>query len=133
MAGAASVGWVIAAVSTDAGLPIWAAAIPGAVAVLVLGVMVFAPDARSAVQRTIRRGLELRDKIVRKGMDEREADALFRKWFRRARKTLRRHRPGFENRFMLAEGDRATLSGQALVIGHVNAKVAVLQEALSDG
>jgi hypothetical protein len=132
VAGGGVFGWIIGLSVPNAALPVWPIAPLGFVFVVGLLVLFVGIGPRGALDRQIRRGLEARDRIVEQEMDEQQAEAEYERWFRPARKVLHRHHPSYENRFMLADADSTSFSGQALVIVRLNAKLAVLQTARED-
>jgi hypothetical protein len=132
--------WAVAASSAGAHLPGWPAVVFGVMATAglvaaVLSLLRFWPFHGLAIAPAdllddcIRRGRAARDKIVRGGLDEWEAAREAGVWTLFTSNRLEKHHPAIADRFLLVSGDDENLSGQALIVNTIAAKLALLSSA----
>jgi hypothetical protein len=133
-------GWAVGASTAHSPLPMWPAYLLGVVGLGGFYVL-FAPLVRlrpfrnlvvgpaALLDECIRLGRETRDHIIYNGLDEWEWAREAATWTLQTANGLHDGFPACADEFLLASGDAANFSGQALVINTLNAKMSVLKEA----
>ena len=139
VAGGAAITLAIAAASPNSGVSSFPAYIFGAVAFCGLYVLV-APLLRwwpfrapgsvaDLLDERIRAGREARERITYHQLGWVEEANEAARWILKTANLLHARYPAIADRFLLAEGNEDSFSGQALAIQTINAKLAVLADA----
>jgi hypothetical protein len=103
IAGGGAIAWIIGLSVPGAKLPAWPLVPLWAVFATGLTVLFVGIGPKGSLDKQIRRAIDARERIVQREMCEEQAIAEYERWLRPAREALHRHRPGYENRFMLAD------------------------------
>jgi hypothetical protein len=129
----------LAAAPRHSGISAWPAYVFGAVALCGLYLLVspllrwwpFAGPSSVAdlLDQRIRAGRDARERITYHQLAPMEEAGEAATWVLKTANLLHDYYPAIADRFVLAEGDQNSFSGQALVIQTINAKLAVLTEA----
>jgi hypothetical protein len=139
VAGTNAVAWATASTAPHAALPSWPAYAFGGIALLGLYVAgasllriwpfgaLRAP--REILDERIRLGRDARERIVRLGLADEDAQVEYVRWFVRTSAAVERYVPAVADEFMLAAADDTRFSGQVLLVQLINAKLAVLARA----
>lgn len=139
VSGTNTVALAIAAASAHSGIPPWPAYIFGVITLCGIYVIA-APLVRwwpftapgsvaDLLDERVRAGRDARERIIFQPMESLEAEGEAARWILRTANLLHDYYPAIADRFLLASGDDASFSGQALVIQTINAKLAVLTDA----
>ena len=129
--------WAVGAAGTESHLPAWPAYIFGAMAIIGVFVAVTAGmrvwpfhwltvSQEELLDDCIRRGRDARARIIYEGLDSFDAADEAAEWMLYTSNRLDRHIPALADHFLQAEGDQERLSGQALIVNSVAAKIKVL-------
>jgi hypothetical protein len=132
--------WAVGALATKSPLPAWPAIVFGTIALIGVYITVAAlagwwPLARvsmgpaEVLDDCIRRGRDVRERIVHDAFDDWQAARMAAEWTLRTANLLHERYPAVADGFLLVSGDKDRLSGQALVINTLAVKIDVLAKA----
>jgi hypothetical protein len=136
--GTSAVAWAVGATAERSPLPAWPAIMFGVVALAGLYLVVAGLIRLWPLNRLSLTPAEVLDDEIRAGrqarrnaleLDEAPAAAILARWEGRALRALDRSYPLVAESFMLKRGDDQNLSGHALVVNTIAAKLRILEHA----